>query len=187
MANYYYGNFYLTKEQQQTNALVIYNYLKSTWTMQAIAGLLGNLETESTVNPAIWQNLTENPSNGYGLCQWTPSTKLTEWLDSNGKSWTDIYAQLDRLGYEEKTGEQYYATSSYPLSFAEFRQSTETPYYLGMAWLYNYERPADLDQPNRGTQAEEWYNYLLEHGVDTPTPTPQHTRFKWYLYLRRFY
>lgn len=74
MPNYYTGNRWLTLAEQKVNA----NYLRSLleaegWTLHAISGLLGNTQTESTINPGIWQNLNPgNPKLGYGLTQWTP-------------------------------------------------------------------------------------------------------------------
>lgn len=56
----------------------------------------------------------------------------------------------------------------YNYSFEDFTHSTDTPYNLGMAFLANYERPLDPNQPARGTQAQEWYEFL--GGVIPPTP-----------------
>nr|DAQ05978.1 MAG TPA: Morphogenesis protein 1 wall, phi29, hydrolase, infection [Caudoviricetes sp.] len=39
----------------------------------------------------------------------------------------------------------------------------------GMAFLANYERPLDPNQPSRGTQAQEWYEFL--GGIIPPTPS----------------
>lgn len=56
----------------------------------------------------------------------------------------------------------------YNYSFEDFTHSTDTPYNLGMAFLANYERPLDPNQPSRGTQAQAWYEFL--GGVIPPTP-----------------
>lgn len=53
----YYGNDYsssnaLTTEQMKVNAQYIWNYLKNFgWTKNAVAGMLGNMQSESTINP----------------------------------------------------------------------------------------------------------------------------------------
>lgn len=53
----YWGNTYdssnsLTMEQMKLNARYIYTYLKSAgWTINAISGLLGNMQSESAINP----------------------------------------------------------------------------------------------------------------------------------------
>ena len=52
------GNRYLSLSEQQTNATYIRNYLQPDgWTLNAIAAMLGNMETESTINPGTWENL----------------------------------------------------------------------------------------------------------------------------------
>ena len=67
---------------------------------------------------------------------------------------------ISRILYEVENNIQWIATSTYNYSFYEFTQSTDTPYNLALAFLANYERPADPNQPARGTQAEFWYEYL---------------------------
>ena len=70
------GNFYLSEAQMQGNAVEVYDFLVPRgWTLNAIAGMLGNMQTESNINPGIWQNLDYgNYSLGFGLAQWTPAT-----------------------------------------------------------------------------------------------------------------
>lgn len=160
-------NAFLSESEMQQNAAYIWQYLSAKgWTMNAVAGMLGNMETESTINPAIWQNLDAgNTSLGFGLVQWTPATKLINWANSRDLDYTKMDTQLERILWELENGEQYYQTDSYPLSFAAFAKSTQTPEYLAQAFLLNYERPADQDQPARSTQARKWFTYL--GGVDT--------------------
>lgn len=171
-------NRYLTMEEMQTNATYIYWYLSNRgWTINAIAGMLGNMQTESTINPGIWQNLAVNVGPAFGLVQWDPFTKYTDWCDQNGLDPADMDSALDRIEWELANGEQYYATSDYPESFEEFKVSTKDPYYLGMAFLANYERPAEPNQPARGEQAEYWYTYLS--GIDiTPGSTSKRKKRK---------
>lgn len=155
------GNRYLTQAEMETNARYIWNYLGSKgWSLNAVAGMLGNMQTESTINPGIWEGLNAGTGPGFGLVQWTPYTKYTQWCDDRNLDPADMDSALQRIEYELENGLQYYKTSSYPLSFAEFKVSTESPYYLGMAFLANYERPAVSYQPRRGEQAEQWYEYL---------------------------
>lgn len=173
------ANRFLTQEEMETNALYIWDYLGSRgWTRNAVAGMLGNMETESTINPGIWQNLDAgNTSLGFGLVQWTPSTKYTEWCSAQGLEPTHMDSALERIIYELENNLQYYPTDAYPLTFAEFKTSTADPSYLGMAFLANYERPADPDQPNRGTQAQAWYDFLIQGGGSVnPSPTPTKTK-----------
>lgn len=154
------GNRYLTMAEMQNNAAYIWWYLSQRgWTANAVAGMLGNMQVESTINPTIWESLDEgNTAGGFGLVQWTPATKLINWAGS--RNYQNINTQLDRIEYELANGIQYYPTDSYPETFAEFKRSTKDPAYLGMAFLANYERPADPDQPARGENAVYWYEYI---------------------------
>lgn len=161
MAEFITGNRFLTREEMETNARYIYNYLGSRgWTVNAIAGMLGNMETESTINPGIWEGLNAGSGPGYGLVQWTPYTKYTDWCNSEGLEPSHMDSALKRIEYELETGQQYYPTAGYPETFAEFKVSEKNPNYLAMAFLANYERPAEPNQPARGTQAEAWYEFL---------------------------
>lgn len=91
---------------------------------------------------------------------------------------------LSRIIYELENNLQWIATSEFNFSFEEFSKSTDTPYNLAMAFLANYERPADPNQPSRGSQANEWFEYL--DGVIPPTPiTIRKNKFKWVLYARK--
>ena len=157
------ANRWLSLEEMQINAKYIAWYLlKRGWTLNAISGMLGNFQTESSINPGIWQNLAVDVGPAFGLAQWDPFTKYTSWCEENGLDPAAMDSALMRIEWELANGEQYYATSAYPETFAEFKVSTKNPYYLGMAFLANYERPAEPNQPARGEQAEYWYTYLSE-------------------------
>lgn len=181
---YYSGNRFLSQSEMEVNAQYIYDYLSARgWTKNAICGMLGNMQTESTINPGIWEGLDDSdPSRGFGLVQWTPSTKYTSWCTSNGLAPAEMDSNLQRILYEVENGLQWISTASYPLSFEEFIVSTETPTYLADAFLKNYERPADQTQPHRGTQAEAWFSFL--QGV-TPTPSPKKKRLKPYMMIKK--
>lgn len=157
-----FGNRYLTADEMKGNAAYIWQYMRGAgWSMEAVAAMLGNMESESTINPAIYESLDSSSSeNGYGLVQWTPNTKFKEWADENGFTYEDIDGQLERIIYELENGLQWISTATYNMSFAEFSTSTHAVEILAMTFLYNYERPASLDQPHRGTQARAWYEYL---------------------------
>lgn len=156
------GNRFLTMAEMENNARYIWNYLGPRgWTLNAVAGMLGNMQTESTINPGIWEGLiTGNTSGGFGLVQWTPASKIINWANSQNRDYSDMDVQLDRLDYELEHGIQYYPGKDYPETFAEFKASTKDPYYLGLAFLANYERPAVSYQPKRGDQARAWFEFL---------------------------
>lgn len=142
------SNAYLQLPGMTENATELWPLFKAMgWTEYAIAGMFGNLQTESTFNPGIWEGLNAgNTSGGYGLVQWTPATKYFNWCRDNG--WTDYSNyehQLARIQWELENHEQYYPTSKYPLSFAEFIKYTpdtsigmtdeQCVKYLADAWL----------------------------------------------------
>lgn len=182
----YFGSLHgesepLTFEEMKSNAFYIWVYLLNKgWSVNAIAGMLGNLQAESTINPGRWQSdNVGNVSGGYGLVQWTPSTKYTSWCADNGFSDpSEMDANLERILYEVANEIQWIPTSSYDMTFSEFTVSTATARELGKAFLLNYERPADQSeevQVYREYLAEVWYNVLTGGGgpvvPDEPTGT----------------
>ena len=174
--SYVSGNRFLTGAEMRQNAAYIWRYLAPRgWSIGAVAGMLGNMETESTINPAIWQNLDAgNTSLGYGLVQWTPATKYLDWCAARGLEPSSMDSALARIEWELENGEQFYPTDKYPMTFAEFKISNKRPELLADVFLLNYERPADQDQPRRGTQAREWYQYLGQLDVGSePDPEPE--------------
>lgn len=193
----YSGNRLLTDEERKVNARYIYLYLTARgWTLNAIAGFLGNVEHESTINPGLWQSMNEgNLSGGYGLTQWTPASKYIDWCTENGLEKSEMDSALKRVEYELENGGQYYKTEAYPITFAEFSKSSQTPYYLACAFAWNYERSSivlngteDEKQwlrDKRGGDADKWYEYLKSYyggsggsgnsgggTVTPPAPTP---------------
>ena len=123
--SYISKNAYLTMEEMQTNAKYIYKFFSDYgWSLNAIAGMLGNMQTESTINPGIWQNLDSgNTELGYGLVQWTPATKIINYLNTIGYSQGDIKGQCMRIVYELETGMQWISTTLYPMTFKGFSKS----------------------------------------------------------------
>lgn len=164
MSDWIGRNGYLSTEEKTINAQYILNYLTTKgWTKNAICGMLGNLETESTINPQLWEvPHTGDTSYGYGLVQWTPMTKMMNWCNVNGKDYTQMDSQLERIIWEVTNGDQW--TNIYGMTFEEFTQSTDSAYNLAMMFIKAYERPLVPNQPIRGTQAENWFNTLTGGG-----------------------
>lgn len=188
----YFGSPYessapLNQAQMETNVLYIYNSLSvSGWSLESICGMLGNMQVESTINPGRWEN--DSPegtptAHGYGLVQWTPYTNYTVWAVNNGYSDPSVMdGNIARINYELDNNLQWIPTFTYPMTFEEFKVSTNSPDVLAMIFLANYERPLDPNQPIRGEYAMNWYNYLNSI-IDTPTIKPH--RFKWVLYANK--
>lgn len=181
------SNSYLTIEQMKPNAQYILNYfLSKGWTKNAICGMLGNMQSESTINPGIWESLNEgNVSGGFGVVQWTPATKLINWCNSLSPSidYHDIESQCKRILWESENEEQW--VQNKPMSFKDFTHSTDTPENLAQVFIANYERPAEPNQPQRSTQARYWYGNL--EGGNVPITPIKHNKCKppiW-LFIRR--
>ena len=133
----YFGSGYYSSimtaygEEQINNAIIIYGYLTSRgFNHNAVCAMLGNMMTESYLNPQQWQH-GYNPYdgeryNGMGLVGWTPYWRITEWLESHGYDINNAdscgYGMLEKL-IEECFNPQevtWIATTAYPLSFKEF-------------------------------------------------------------------
>lgn len=88
--------------------------------------------------------------HGYGLVQWTPYTKYTNWIISQGLSDpSTMDNNISRILYELANNLQWIATPNYNYSFSQFSQSVDSAYNLAMGFLANYERPLDPNQPIR--------------------------------------
>lgn len=188
----YYGSYYsesqrLTDEEMHKNAEYIHQVLKYIykWTDNAIAGILGNIQSESSINPGRWQSdKVGNNSGGYGLTQWTPASKYFNWCQTEGRNDpSEMDNNIERIIYEVEKGGQYYKTDGYPETFSQFTQSTKSPYYLACAFAWNYERSyvvlygTEQEKENlrqvRGGNAEYWYSYITTYlPTDPDTPTP---------------
>ena len=201
----YYGSFYnessqLTDDQKIVNAWYLYRYFTSKgWSVEAICGMLGCIEHESSINPGRWQNENIGGGPAYGIVQWDPWTKYVDWCTSNGRSDpSEMDNNLDRIIWELNNHEQYYPTSAYPETFAEFSVSTKTPYYLACAWAWNYERnwyTTSTEEDKEwlrnlvGNTANKWYSILTGSEPPDPTPTPTPTKRRkmpiW-MYIRHY-
>lgn len=160
------------------NARYIYQHFTSRgWSPEAVCAMLGNMEFESTINPGIYESLDASSStNGFGLVQWTPNTKYKTWADEQGFAYSDMDGQLARIQYEVDNELQWIETDRYPMSFKTFTTSTDDVAALTMAFLHNYERPANLDQPDRAVEAVKWYATLSGYTPDVPDQPSSETR-----------
>lgn len=155
--------------KQKDNATFIFDFLiERGWSKQAIAGMLGNIHAESGVIPTLEER---SGGGGFGIVQWTPKSKLVDWAKENKLDPNDLLTQCKRIQWEFENGYQYYKTTSYPYTFKEFIKSTQSPDYLAMVFMYNYERPYDLNQPNRSGYALEWFDLLTNKPSKVTTYT----------------
>lgn len=172
------SSHYLERSKQEINAQYIWASLSNSgWSLNAVSAMLGNMETESSINPGRWEGDSvggDPTAHGYGLVQWTPYTKYTEWLPVISDPSTMDH-NLQRLNYEVQNEIQWIPTQTYNFTFEQFKTSQDTAYNLALAFLANYERPADPNQPQRGLQAEIWFQFL---GGLPPTRTKNYWKFR---------
>lgn len=148
---------YLKQNEMLINARYIYKYLTDAgWTSNAIFATLGNMEAESKINPGV----TNSSSGAYGLVQWKPASKLTDWLTKEGKGdKSDIANQLSRIVYEAENEEQWQKKLSPYMTFAEYIASTKTCAALAEYFLKCYERPSNTGASvvaARQSHANKW-------------------------------
>lgn len=178
----------LNLTKMKMNADYIYKALglDDGWTINAVAGFLGNVQHESTINPGRWEgDVVGRTGKGYGLVQWTPATKYINWL-LVGADPSTMDNNLKRIRYElAHPSVQWRKTNAYPLSFKQFTQSTQTPEYLASCWLKNYERAGIAAEARRRRYARYWFEYL--GGITPPPPAEQKKikRFPFVLYARK--
>lgn len=182
--NWIYGNYYLSESEMQNNAYVFYSYMFfKGYTLNSIAGMLGNFQVESTINPGIWQDLDEGNYNvGFGLAQWTPATNYTNWANANGYEITDGNGQCEWLDSETVISGQWIQTDEYPISWDEYKLSSETPEYCASAFLKNFERAGVEKEEERQLNARRWYDYLENLSPYPPTPQEK-KKMPLYFYL----
>lgn len=187
-------NNYLSQREMENNAKMFCSKMTSLgFTMNAICGMLGNIQSESNINPGIWESLQYNLSRGYGLTQWTPATKYIKWC---GNGWQgNGNKQCERINYECENGLQWFKNAKAPivnppLSFKEFKKSNLPVETLANYFLWYYEHPYVTIQPHRARQAKKWANFF--GGVvpsvppDTPSGESKKSNMPLYMYLRHF-
>lgn len=177
----------LTDDQKEINATFIYNYLTNQgWSLQAICGLLGNIEKECGMNPGAWQ-VWESKNGGYGLVQFSPATN---YLDSVGlttfeetNEWATKYPQalmVSQLKYIVNTmqdGRGIWITNKIEKFYAKLPLSYDTPGKMtgeeymksacdagDLALVFHacYERSGDGKEElqERVDAAYNWYKYF---------------------------
>lgn len=150
------------------NARYIWSQLLANgFTPEAAAGILGNLEQESNLNPTAVQD----NGVGHGIAQWsaggrwdTSSPNLIGYANSQGLDKWDLQAQLGFLLLELGN---YGILEDYR-SITDVMQATVT-------FHDEFERSGDDDaavRTVRGGNAQEWFERLSDENPQTNTPTP---------------
>lgn len=151
----------ISSGDMKKNALSIAKYLKKNVpgaTNNAIAGLLGNWQQESGLNPAS----IEQPSGaGHGLGQWTGGrwTLLNAYAKKHHKNWTNLGLQLSFALNGDGTD------SSLLKSLLKKKGSVEE---LTNEIQIKYERAGSPNMSNRISYAKAWSKYINKKlGADT--------------------
>ena len=153
----------LDEEEKQNNAVIIYGKLKDEgWSLNAIAAAIGNWDWESGLNPARWEgDQIGNTSGGYGLAQWTPATKILNWLSENGYEKDSGDGQLQWI-IENTTSDWIASNNMAHMSGESFIHSTEDAATLARYYCQSFERGAWTD--TRASNASKWYEWLKDNG-----------------------
>lgn len=167
----------LTLEQMRNNATEFYNAMSANgWSLNAIAGVLGNMQWESSINAGVIEGFLISslpPNKGYGLIQWTDShatdvrqNPLWKWVYENygDYEWDNPERQCVFINGDDEA--YWIARPNYKMSYGEFKVSEESPDYLAKAYFYNRERGTWFDA--RANSAVYWYEFLS--GQEPPTP-----------------
>ena len=160
-----------------------YMRVEEGFTKNAICGILGNMNSESTINPAVWQSLNDMYL-GYGLVQWDDGKLFIDWAKkegvisaataeavnslaySNPKKLMD--AELDYLivsmntvgnWFKPDNNQSKYGTSE-TLTASQFKVSNKSADILARIFCGHYERPGVPKISERVANAKKWYNFL---------------------------
>ncbi len=155
----------LGQKKMEYNANNLYDYFCKTYgyTKNALAGMLGNMQYESTINPACWQGWKTNPASrtlirpgniiripptedaywkkftyagdGFGLVQWTQQKKFLGWFFAEATH-TTTYAGGNWYHYQSLIDYNYQFNRQTGLY--EYITSSDTPNTLN-SWAYSYE------------------------------------------------
>lgn len=172
---------YLTQDHRDNNAKLIADYFYYLgWTREAIAGMLGNMDVESSVNPAYieghtYHTLIDNntclnvPNNkGVGLVQWTGDTptppvgqKLASFAIRYSHQWYDGMIQCFRIEREYDINIQFEpgTVDGVYWDWETYIQSTESPETLAKVWQKRYERGGS-DTTTRQQKARYYYSVI---------------------------
>ena len=178
-------------QDQEDNAAEVWMWLVDVngWTEEAAAAVLGNMQHESYLNPGQFEiGFNYSMQHGFGLGQWTPATKISNYVGStNHDAMADGAKQMNYLVSTPSQYTNYYlnpdGTSSYynesgvPYfsDMDDFSHSTASVRDLTKTWAICWEKPGSSAYANsisnRMDDAEYWYG-VFTGNPPTPPPTP---------------
>jgi len=137
-------------------------FTKHGYSEQATAGILGNMEQESTVDPEVIQGNGAGPAAG--IVQWENyNTKSSRWLNmsnyaaSKGRDWTDLESQLEFIDKENKEGtDVFWSLADVYKSYDDFKKADNTIAATD-SFEQAFERAGTPMMDNRYTAANNYY------------------------------
>lgn len=171
---------YEPEQVQIDNMNLVYNFFISQgWTPNAIAGMLGNMMVESTVNPWLFEHRSlswDNPagiladSGGMGLTQWTPCRKYYQWAIDSNLDPQSGNTMCERIEYERANNLQWSLDNLGRHTWEQFVTSEESPEILARVFLWAYERPASPDVSQRQANARWCFDNIAGGGGGRLSP-----------------
>lgn len=152
------------EKNEQNNAIIMYLYLKEKgWADNPIYAVLGNTNQESHFDPTCKN--TRGSNNAYGLLQWDPQTKWTNWARTHGKDKTDGFGQLEF--FIDTHSKEWFKKDEYQLTWDEFiHDTTHSLEWLTRAFCKEYERAGQAEMAKRITYANKWKSFFESHAGD---------------------
>lgn len=173
---------------QTDNASEIWRTLVNTygWTENSASAVIGNFQYESALNPGQFEHgKNYSMSDGFGLGQWTPATKISNYIGSTNKN--DMADGAKQMLYFLASPGQYSTYFLNPDGSSRYYNETGLPYITNMAdfsrsnasiekltklWAICWERPGSAEYhrsiSTRIDYATHWFNEFS----GSPTPPP---------------
>lgn len=195
----------LTQAEMENNADIIISYYRSLGINDnTIAGILGNMQAESSINP----EREEVGGQGYGLVQWTPVSVLQNHCNTLGLSPYndgDVQIQVIKAEILNQSGVgEWYTSQAFIQNYYNSGATSDMIGITGQQFLENsmnwpadklaimfmagYERPSyDPNVNHYDVRMQNALNWFIYMGGISPTPsfTRKKNKFKWVLYARK--
>ena len=175
---------------QEDNAREIWDTLVGvySWTENAAAAVLGNFQVESYINPGQWEiGYNYSMSRGMGLGQWTPATKVSNYVGSTNKDdmangarqlllLINTPSQYNTHYLDPDGTSTYYNESGLPYiaNMDDFSRSTASVADLTKVWAICWERPGSTyytsSIQSRMDHAAHWYSTFTGSAPSPPSP-----------------
>lgn len=172
-------------QEQTDNAREVWDFLRNAgWTEEAAAGVLGNFQAESYINPGQWEiGYNYSMSRGTGLGQWTPATKVSDYVGStnhdamaNGQKQMELLisepGQYSDYYLNPDGSSTYYNESGLPYldTMSAYSAGTGTVGEMTKLWAICWERPGSTYYASsihgRISAAQHWYDEFHGSGPE---------------------